>query len=208
MSIAKSCRAHLSTPTKCGALQRYLDVQARRQDVCAGRCTQDGCEDRWDTLTHGFLECPVIARVWQWVAQLYGHVAGGHMPPLTADVLLCGVTSPVWSPRSRLWYLFRAAAVTCIHAARCRSFRSGLPLSCTRISCCIVSHLRAQIFSDYIASSKCLAVRRLFGTPAPDVAARGRRFRTRWLSHPTLCSVTAGVLSVRLTPQHPVPVPH
>jgi exonuclease III len=197
--------AHGALP--CGARQRYLDVQARRQEVSEGRCKQGGCEDKWDTLTHGFLECPVIARVWQWVAQLYSHLAGGQVPPLTIDVLVCGVTRPVWSPRSRLWYLFRAAAVTCIHAARSRSHRSGLPLSCTRIACRIVIHLRAQISSDWIASSKCLAVRRLYGTPAPNVAARQRRFRQRWLSHPSLCSVTAGVLAVHLTPHHPVPVP-
>jgi hypothetical protein len=97
--------------------------------------------------------------------------------------------------------------VGCIHRARCRAHLSGQPLSPARVACCIVSELRAAIVREWIAASKCRAVRRLYGTPARDVHASVARFERRWLSHGVLCSVGGGVLSVHLSPQHPVPVP-
>jgi hypothetical protein len=195
--------AHGALP--CGARQRYQAIQQRRQEVPDGRCTQLGCDAVWDTLTHSFLDCPAVRLVWDWVAQLYSHVSGGQLPPLTADVVLCGVTRPVWAPRSKFWYLVRSAAVGCLYRARRRAYQSGCLLSPTRVACCVINELRAVISAEWIAASCCLPVRRMYGTPAQDSSKRCADFKSRW--HSSLCSVTDGVLTVHLTPFHPVPVP-
>jgi exonuclease III len=197
--------AHGALP--CGALKRCDAIQQRRADVPDGLCKQQGCEGEWDTLTHAYFECPVARVVWDWVARLYGHVVGGDPPPVTADVVLCGVTRPVWSPRSDFWHLVRSAAVGCLYRARCKAYMSGVQLSPTRIACCVVNELRAIIVRDWIAASRCLLVRRLYGTPARSPAGRRQKFKDKWEQLSSLCSVTAGVVTVHLSPFYPVPVP-
>jgi len=195
---------HAAVP--CGALQRYLAIQACRQDLPAGRCMQPGCEEHWDTLTHGFLECPVVQRVWQWVADLWAAVSMQNGPPLTLEVLLCGRMRPVWQPRS-LWHLFRGVAVGCIFQARARALQSGQPLSSARVACCIVSALRTAMQRDWLAATRCSSVRALFGVPAASPACLRSSFHRRWRPCGPLCSVAGTILTVRLTPSYPIPVP-
>jgi len=167
---------------------------------------QPGCEEHWDTMTHGFLECPVIRRVWEWVRALYVAVVNEAGPPLTVEVLLCGRTRPVWQARS-LWVFFRGLTVGCIHQARVRALHSGQPLSAARIACCIVSALRSAIKQDWLAATRCSAVRALFGVPRSSHACLRSRFDRRWRPGGPLCSVAGAVMTVRLTPASPVPVP-
>lgn len=200
--------AHGALP--CGARRRSLMISQRRNDIPHGRCPQHGCEDVWDTLTHGFLECPRVHRVWVWVCEFWVAVAGGSAPPLTADVLLCGLTAPVWQPNWSLWHVIRAISITCISQAREKAFASGLHISPTRVACRIVIALRDLMRSDFLAATRCSAVRALYGTPAASADNLRRRFRKHWRPGGVLCSVddAHSVLHMHLTPSHPVPVPH
>jgi exonuclease III len=198
------CLGHAGVP--CGARQRYLALQAGRESVPTGRCSQMGCEQHWDTLTHAFLECPEIEKLWQWVSQLYVTISGGSAPPLIPNVVLCGATHPGWQPRS-LWYLLRGVVVGCVFQARAQSVRTGQHVSGSSIACMVVSQLRALVRQDWLAATRCSAVRALFGVPAADPEARKRRFHKRWKPGGHICVVTGNVLTLRLTTAYPVPVP-
>lgn len=199
--------AHGALP--CGARQRYLAIKARSNDVPHGRCMQPECQDTWDTLQHGILHCPRVQQVWGWVARLWVAIAGGAPPPLTAEIILCGTACPTWRPRLSLWYLLRAVALSCILKARGKSHLSGQPLSAARVSCCIVNALRETMRSDWIAATRCHAVRAMFGTPAASAESLKRRFKKRWAHGGVLCSVAddESAMHIRLTPQFPVAIP-
>jgi hypothetical protein len=199
--------AHGALP--CGARQRWLWILDKRDEIPDGYCCQPECGNVWDTLTHAFLECPRVKVVWQWVAQLWvASSSRSSAPPLSADVILCGRTAPVWRPQWCLWHVLRAITISCIFKARERAFASGQPLSPTRVACCIVIALRERLRSDFLAASRCPAVRALYGTPAASPDGLKARFEKRWRPGGVLCSVAdENVLHIHLTPHHPIPVP-
>ena len=198
------CLSHAGLP--CGARQRYLAIQAGREDVPSGRCNQAACEAAWDTLTHAFLECPEVNRLWQWVSRLYVAISGGSAPPLTLNVILCGAAHPGWQPRS-LWYLLRGVVMSCIFRARAKGMQTGQHVNCASVACCVVSQLRAMVRQDWLAATRCSAVRALFGVPIADPESWRRRFDQRWRPGGPVCIVTGQVLTLRLTASFPVPVP-
>jgi hypothetical protein len=200
------CLAHGASP--CGARQRFLAIKARSQNIPHGRCIQPECQQPWDTLQHGLLHCPRVKQVWDWVAKLWVAIAGGSLPPLTAEVILCGTACSTWRPRLSLWYVIRAIALSCILKARGKSHLSGQPISATRVCCCIVNALRECMRSDWIAATRCHAVRAMFGTPTASTESLKRRFKKRWTHGGVLCvvNVDESALHIRLTPQFPVPV--
>jgi hypothetical protein len=198
------CLSHAGVP--CGARQRYLALQAGRESVPAGRCGQTGCEQQWDTLTHAFLECPETYKLWQWASHLYVAIVGGSAPPLTPSVVLCGATHSGWQPRS-LWYLLRGVVVGCIFQARAQGVQTGQHVSCASIACMVIAQLRAMVKQDWLAATRCSAVRALFGVPAADPESRRRRFQKRWRPGGPVCVLAGNVLTLRLTTSFPVPVP-
>jgi hypothetical protein len=198
------CLAHAGLP--CGARQRYLAVQAGREELPSGRCAQPGCQQQWDTLTHAFLECPETLRVWQWVSHLYASISGGAASPVVPSVILCGAAHPGWQPRSQ-WHLLRGVTVGCIFQARAHALQSMQPMTATRVACSIVSKLRALVRQDWLAATRCSAVRALFGVPVVHPQSRRARFSRRWGPGGPVCVVADNVLTLRLTTSSPVPVP-
>jgi hypothetical protein len=151
-----------------------------------------------------------VKAVWQWVAGLWVAVSGDVSPPLTAAVLLCGQTGPAWRPKTALWFVLRAVALCCVQKARERAYVSGLHISPARVRCCIVNALRSQMRAEWIAATRCHAVRALYGTPAvSSPSSRLRKFKKRWAYNDVLCAVTNNDsnLHIRLTPSFPVHVP-
>jgi exonuclease III len=201
------CLAHAGAP--CRALQRYRAINARRTDVPDGHCGQPECGQAWETLTHGYLECPRVHTIWEWVAGLWVAVSGDVSPPLTAAVLLCGQTRPTWRPKTALWFVLRGIALCCIQKARERAYVSGLHISPARVCCCIVNALRSHMRTEWIAATRCHAVRALYGTPVSLPSSRLRKFKARWARNDVLCVISTSdtVLDIRLTPHFPHPVP-
>ena len=159
-------------------------------------CTNSACEGELETLTHGFISCPVIPPAAQWVCQVFAAVAGCDAPPATAVVLL----GDRWQPPAgtqHAWTALRAAYLHSVWVLRCQRTLASSQFTAAAICGTVVSLVSASIHRDWARCTSDLV--QLSG--APPEWFRGRSpalelgtFKRRWAVGGVLCSVAGGEL--------------
>ena len=166
-----------------------------------------------ETLTHMFLECPLAAALWQWVAQLWAAFSGGEAPPQTFQVLMADDQTQ-WRPGTALqlvWTQIRIATLSVIRDGACRR-RKGMPVTHTSAAAHLLHLIRAAIHRDW---------RRVQASGPEELTAgiccsswlRGRhpfislqQFRGTWAHQGVLCSLSQeGNLTVHISLISPEP---
>ena len=202
---------HVVVP--CGASLAFWTLsqgeQCTDEEIMCPHCQPQHIPE---TITHMFLECPIAAALWQWVAQLWAAFSGGQAPPATAQVLLADDQSQ-WQPSTGLqlvWTQIRIATLTALRDGAIRR-RRGLPASAVSAAASLLQMIRAAISRDW---------RRVQFTGPEQLTAgiccsswlRGRhpfitaqQFGSTWALRGVLCSVNqSNTLLVHLNLTSPV----
>lgn len=172
-----------------------------------------------DSLTHLFLQCPRFAAARLWLQQLWVAICGPEAPPPPVDdaaVMLGGAPWRQESAPNLLWHTLRALF---IHAVWC-AYRSPDPSCQTSHAVAVqvveearrLMHCQWSMAAQLGATVDALPV----GLLTAQVRARDQAdvvFLRTWAVRDVLCCMVeapggrGSSLEIRLTVQHPVPVP-
>ena len=189
-------------------------------------CSHAACVSQLETLSHAFLACPAVAPAAAWLCRVFGAVAGGHEPPVSAQLLL-GDSRAAWQPprgSEHLWTALRVAYVHSVWRLRCRRSLTGRAFTAASVCAAVVAAIREAIQRDWARATQSLvklsgACPEWFRGRSPALSLSD--FRARWAVRGVLCTALGGVeeggdedaparppqLTLHFSLAHPVPAP-
>ena len=196
----------------CGAFTAYIFGKPAEEAYCTAPC----CQQKLETLSHLFMDCPCVAPAVDWLLDLWERV-GGDRPPRDGRVLLAD-DHRVWRPREgldELWTLARLELLHSIWSLRCARRERGAKVQPAAVAAMTVSRLKRHLELDWLrcyADVRTLSVvcRACFRGRDPSLTREA--FVKRWGTEGVLCAVSDDedgplALKVKLSTSVPVPVP-
>lgn len=196
----------------CGAFTAYVFGKTAEEAHCTAPC----CQQKLETLTHLFMDCPCVAPAVDWLLDWWEKV-GGDRPPRDGRVLLAD-DHRVWRPcegLDELWTLARLELLHSIWSLRCARRERGAKVQPAAVAAMTVSRLKRHLELDWLrcyADVRTLSVacRALFRGRDPSLTREA--FVQRWGTVGVLCAVSDDedgplALKVKLSTSMPVPVP-
>ncbi len=197
---------HAALP--CGALRVHNIPGLPHTDAF---CTHEGCDQRIETYTHLFLECPAVQPIIDWLCDV-GEAIAGSRPPANAAVIIAADPG-AWAPQGRraqeLWMVLRLNALQLIWARRCRRNIEQTPLTAAGVAAMVVHTVRDQILGEWRRVKE--DVTDMTGVckswfRGMSVVLKEEEFKRRWCANNALCSVEEGIMTMHFSLSLPVPI--
>jgi hypothetical protein len=191
-----------------------LSLEGEGAAACgAGTCA--GATPRaLETLSHAFLDCPVVRPAVEWLRALWTAVAG-EPPPLQAAVILADdhrIWQPPTPPLRFLWTVLRLQLLHSIWTLRCSRALTGGEFTAEAVVALAVQRLRSSMLRDFawVRGDPRQAARdpTCFPRRQQDGGDRGL-FESTWGVRGVLCRIGEGSqgqprLRLKLSVSHPV----